>query len=99
VQGVRTEKDGIYNLAGDGVITLREIAKVLKKPYVGIPSSVMESALGILQKLNLSQYGPEQVRFLKYRPVLANDKLKNDFGYTPQKTSKEAFDYYRETHA
>ena len=46
--------------------------------------------------MKLSRYGPEQVKFLQYRPVLDNQKLKNEFGHTPVKTSKEAFLYYAE---
>ena len=34
---------------------------------------------------------PEQVDFLRYRPVLANRRLKEEFGYTPRFTSREAF--------
>jgi UDP-glucose 4-epimerase len=44
----------------------------------------------------LSRYGPEQVDFLRYRPVLANDRLKREFGYTPQKSSREVFDLFVE---
>jgi hypothetical protein len=43
---------------------------------------------------NLPPYGPEQVVFLKYRPVLSNRKLKEEFGYTPLKTSEEVFRFY-----
>lgn len=52
-------------------------------------------ALAVARPLGLSQYGPEQVRFLQYRPVLANEALKRDFGYTPEKTSAETFDLWR----
>ena len=48
--------------------------------------------------LRLTPHGPEQVRFLRYRPVLANDRLKDDFGYTPAYTSREAFERYVDTH-
>ncbi|EFK05284.1 conserved hypothetical protein [delta proteobacterium NaphS2] len=43
---------------------------------------------------NLPPYCPEQVIFLKYRPVLSNRKLKEEFGYTPLKTSEEVFRFY-----
>jgi UDP-glucose 4-epimerase len=33
--------------------------------------------------------------FLKHRPVLANDRLKTVFGYTPSRTSAEAFEAWR----
>jgi UDP-glucose 4-epimerase len=44
----------------------------------------------------LTQYGPEQLDFLRYRPVLLNTKLKTVFGYQPTYTSAEVFEIYRE---
>jgi UDP-glucose 4-epimerase len=82
---------GIYNLAGDGALSLREIAKILHKPYLPLPAGLIQFVLKQLKPLGLSQYGPEQVDFLRYRPVLANRRLKEEFGYTPRFTSREAF--------
>ena len=39
-------------------------------------------------------YGPEQVAFLQYRPVLSNESLKRDFGFVPTKTSREVFEIW-----
>jgi len=88
-QGMLQEKTGIFNLAGDGKVTNFELAKILKKPLVKIPASILRGALGLLKRFNLTQYGPDQIDFLKYRPVLDNKKLKTVFGYTPVYTSKE----------
>lgn len=96
LQGIERESQGIYNLAGDGCLTMKEIAKILGKPYVSIPEGVIRGALSVLHKFSLSQYGPEQVIFLKYRPVLSNKRLKNEFNYIPQKNSAETFAYYLE---
>ncbi len=49
-------------------------------------------ALRLGRTLGVTRYGPEQVRFLQYRPVLDNTRLKTVFGYTPVLTSAEAFD-------
>ena len=93
-RGILENKTGIYNLAGDGYLTLHEIAKILKKPFLGIPVNVMKAFLGFMKKLNITQYGSEQVKFLLYRPVLANKKLKTEFKYSPTFTSREVFEYY-----
>lgn len=95
LHGVRTQKSGIYNLTGDGVLTLEEIAERMGGRYVALPVPVVRAALGGLSAANLSPYGPEQVLFLKYRPVLDNTRLKEDFGYVPKYTTLEAFERYR----
>ena len=99
VKGVVERSSGIFNLAGDGMTTMPEIARRLGKRYVPVPAWVLRAGLAVLHRLGLSQYGPEQVDFLRYRPVLANTRLKEDFGYTPRLTSTEVFEHYRRSHA
>ncbi|MDK3017212.1 SDR family oxidoreductase [Pseudodonghicola flavimaris] len=82
---------GIYNVAGDGALDMAELARRLGKPLLTLPACAVKAALGIAHPLGLSRYGPEQVRFLQYRPVLDNSALKRDFGYIPAKTSAETF--------
>jgi len=94
LKGIHDEVTGIYNLAGDGLLTMKEIAEMLSKPYLPLPVPLVRTGLSILKKLGLSQYGPEQINFLRYRPVLSNRRLKSEFGYTPQKTTRQVFEYY-----
>jgi nucleoside-diphosphate-sugar epimerase len=89
---------GIYNVAGDGRVTVQEIADRLHKPLLTIPAGVLGVALRIGRALRLTVHGPEQVGFLRYRPVLANDALTRDFGFTPSMTSAQAFEAYVQTH-
>lgn len=163
--GIKEDKTGIYNLAGDGALTMKQIAGILEKRYVEISDTLLEKLFGLFQKIqgvqsnikksipsivgpvimnfqlvqdmltgflprsvhplveklhkaqnqlgqilpenmgplfellddNLPPYGPEQVVFLKYRPVLSNQNLKNKFGYTPLKTSEDVFRFYLDT--
>ena len=99
LEAVYTDKAGIYNVAGDGALGLREIAARLGKRCVVLPAWLLQAALALLRPLGLTQYGPEQVNFLRYRPVLDNRKLKQVFGYVPQKTSAEVFEFYLATRA
>lgn len=92
--GIERLAEGTYNLAGDGTLNLREIAGLVHKPYVPVPVPLLKSALWALQRLGLSQHGPEQTLFLQYRPVLSNERLKTLFGYTPQRTTRQTFDFF-----
>jgi UDP-glucose 4-epimerase len=89
---------GIYNVAGDGALSIQEIAARLGKRCVTIPPGLLRAVLAVLHPLGLSQYGPEQVDFLRYRPVLDNRRLKEVFGYVPRLTSAEVFELYRKSH-
>lgn len=94
LQGVERNTTGSYNLAGDGAMTLQEIAAALNKPLLELPAWLLKSALWLGKATGLSQYGPEQLDFLRYRPVLCNQALKQQFSYQPQKTSEQVFRYY-----
>lgn len=94
LKGIYEEVKGVYNLAGDGFLTMKQIATILGKPYVQIPAGVLKLFLSAGQWLRLSRYGPEQINFLRFRPVLSNKRLKEEFGYVPAYTSAEVFDLY-----
>jgi UDP-glucose 4-epimerase len=85
---------GIYNVAGDGALTIHQIAAHMGKRCRVLPPWLLQAALWIGKRLGLTQYGPEQLRFLQYRPVLDNRRLKEEFGYRPRKTSVEVFDFW-----
>ncbi|PJE31490.1 dTDP-glucose 4,6-dehydratase [Pseudooceanicola marinus] len=85
---------GIYNVAGDGALSVADLARRMGKPVRVLPAWALKVALAVAKPLGLTRYGPEQVRFLQYRPVLANDALKSQFGYRPEKTSAEVFDLW-----
>lgn len=93
--GLREDKRGIYNMAGDGALTMVEIAKRLNKPLLTLPVWLVKAGLQIAQWRG-KPTGPEQVNFLRYRPVLSNRRLKEEFGYPLAKSSAQTFEYFVE---
>jgi UDP-glucose 4-epimerase len=91
LHALRTGGGGIYNLAGDGALTIHQIAQLLGKTVRAFPAPLLSALLYVGSRLGISRYGPEQLDFLRYRPVLANTRLKEELGYVPSKTSREAF--------
>lgn len=82
---------GIYNVAGDGAMTVDEIAAEMGKSTVAVPAGVIRAGLFAANRLGISPHGPDQIDFLRYRPVLDNARLKEVFGYSPTRTSRDAF--------
>jgi UDP-glucose 4-epimerase len=95
-QAVRTGKSGIYNLAGDGTLSLREIARLNGKPFVPILPAAMKGALWLLHALGLTKLTAQNVKFIQYRPVLDNTRLKSEFGYSPALDARAVFERYRD---
>ncbi|HEX9165344.1 MAG TPA: SDR family oxidoreductase [Gemmatimonadales bacterium] len=97
VRGMADGPPGVYNVAGDGTMAMDDIAVAMGTRARHLPAGLLRAALAVLKPLGLSRYGPEQVGFLQYRPVLDNTRLKTVFGYVPRKTSREAFEVWRES--
>lgn len=95
LQAVLGDKTGIFNVAGDGAMTIDEIAAELGKKPRAVPVGALKTGLRVGHLLHLTPHGPDQTDFLAYRPVLDNRKLKEEFGYTPKFTTREAFHAWR----
>ncbi|MBI2243213.1 MAG: SDR family oxidoreductase [Nocardioides sp.] len=96
VAGVLARRTGTYNLAGDGVMTLRDIAAVEGTRVVAVPAVVVRTALAAMKRLGVGRYGPEQVEFLLHRPVLDNSRLRRDFPGLPTLTTRETYEVFRQ---
>jgi len=86
---------GVFNVAGDGALGISDLAQRMGKPVLRLPPALVKLALAVAKPLRLSRYGPEQVRFLQYRPVLDNTALKTKFGFQPELSSADTFDLWR----
>lgn len=94
IEAVTTEVSGHFNIAGEGAISLKQIAKLAGKPYLPLPSPFIQAMLTILKPLGLTQYGPEQVKFIKYRPVLSSSKIRARFKHQPRFNSEQTLNAY-----
>lgn len=97
LRAVLGEKTGIFNVAGDGAMTIDEIAAEMQKGVRTVPVGALKAGLAVARRLGLTPHGPAQTDFLRYRPVLDNTRLKEQFGYTPQYTTRQAFTAWRES--
>jgi len=93
-QGVLNSQQGCFNVAGDGALSVSELAEIMSKPLLRVSAWLLRGVLRITHALRLTKAGPHHVLFLRYRPVLANNELKSTFGYTPMKTSREVFELF-----
>lgn len=97
LRAVLGEATGIFNVAGDGAMTVDEIAAELGKGVLPVPVGALKAALAVGSRLGLTPHGPARTDFLRYRPVLDNGRLKEEFDYTPEYTTREAFTSWRES--
>lgn len=99
VRAVTTRRAGVFNVAGDGAVSIHEIAALLGKPVREWPAMVLRAAVAVGRALRISRCSLEHIDVLRYRAALDNARLKHEFGYRPAKTSREAFEAWIQVRA
>jgi len=93
-QAVFSSTTGIFNLAADGALRNADIAQLMDKSYLALPAFLLRLFLRVGYALRLSQYSADQLLYIQYRPVLNNYHLKEEFGFTPTKTTLQTFCFF-----
>ena len=95
MHAVRVDLDGIFNVAGDGVLALSEVAGGLGKPFAPLlPPVGTGIAIQALRRIGLNV--PDEMRQqLRFGRAVDNRKLKGS-GYALRYTSREAVARYAE---
>jgi UDP-glucose 4-epimerase len=92
---VRNDVPGIYNVAGDGVLALSEVAGLLGKPYVPVlPPWGTGLAASVARRLGI-RVPPEMLSQLRFGRGLDNRKLKAT-GFVYRYTTRETVIKLRE---
>jgi UDP-glucose 4-epimerase len=83
---------GQFNLAPEGLMTLRECAELLDTPIRRMPLWAYRALVKLLWRLRLSEAPPGQIDFALHPWIVSNEKVKATLGWTPKHTSRETFE-------
>lgn len=82
--------NGAFNLAGDGTLRLSEIAKIIGKPTVKVPSGLLKMFFKTMWKLHIYVEAPQGlVDFMAYPWVVDTTRAKELLGWQPKYSSEE----------
>lgn len=94
-RAVLFDRPGTFNVAGDGVMTLSQVARRLGKPTLPLPAPTIGPALRRVLRQVGTDVPPEFVRHLTYGRVVDTTALREIFGYEPQYTTEDVFEEFR----
>jgi UDP-glucose 4-epimerase len=83
---------GTFNVAGEGVMTLSQAIHRAGRPVLPLPHPAAPWIGQVLRRFGVADFSPEQIRFLSYGRVLDTTRMRDDLGFTPRYTTREAFD-------
>ena len=81
--------DGVYNLAGDGVVSLSEIATALGARPVRVPAAAASIASAVIARVPFLPSSTEWLHATRTSVVMDVTKAKTVLGWTPRHTSAE----------
>jgi UDP-glucose 4-epimerase len=90
------EMAGTVNVAGDGVITLRQALAMAGKVPVPVPSPLVGAVGRAIRSTGLADFTADQVSFLSFGRGLDTTRMRTELGLEPRYTTREAFADYVE---
>ncbi len=90
-QTLTKRASGAYNVAGEGMIRLSEMARIARRRFVRLPGILVRSLLNTLVFFRLIPFGAGQLGFVTHSCVPDISRLKRELGYIPRYSSRETF--------
>jgi len=82
---------GTFNVAGDGILMLSQAIRRLQRPSVALPGFAVGRLGSVLRQARLADFSPEQLGFLTYGRGVDTTRMREELGFTPARTTAEAF--------
>lgn len=88
---VHARKQGTFNVAGDGVITLSQSIRRAGKRQAPVPQFMFSTIGRNLSRTGVVDFSPEQIRFMTYGRVLDTSSYAETFNHRLSYSTQEAF--------
>jgi len=88
------EHPGIFNAVADGVLLLSQAIRMCGKIALPVPIPLASPVAGAMRRFGLVDFPSDQLKFLVFGRVADNRRLKEQFGYVPRRTTREALEEF-----
>ena len=82
---------GTFNIAGDGVLTLSQAVRRLRRPTVPLPPFAIGAVGSALRSSRVADLTPELLALLTYGRGVETVRMRQDLGFEPAYSTAEAF--------
>jgi UDP-glucose 4-epimerase len=86
------DRKGTYNVSGEGVLLLSQAVRRAGRPTLAVPGPAVSLVGNLIRRAGITDFSPEQVRYLTHGRAVDCTLLREQFGYPPRYTTVEAFD-------
>ncbi len=85
---------GVVNVAGDGVLTVRQAVGMTGRPNVPVPSALVSAVAQAVRRTGRADFPDDQIRFLSYGRGMDTTRMRQLLGLEPRYGSRAAFADY-----
>ena len=90
-QAVGHPRQGTFNIAGDGVLSLSQAIRRAGRPTIAVPHLLFATVGRSISTTGLADFSPEAVRYLTYGRGLDTRAMRRTLGFEPRWDSAAAF--------
>lgn len=85
------KKPGVFNITGDGTITVRQIARILGTRLIAVPPVLLYPTVECLWRLHAPKIEVNRgyLDYIRYPFIASNYKAKTELGFRPRFTSRK----------
>ena len=94
-ESVGSDRPGTFNVAGEGVMLLSQVARRLGKPVIPLPPLGFASLAGRAIRTMGGEMSPDLHRLLTYGRAVDIFALRDIFGYDPTYSTEQTFEQFR----
>lgn len=89
VRSVREDHPGTFNVAGEGVVPLSQVVRLLGKPRVPVVLPLASPVAGLIRRLGVD-FPVDQLGLVLYGRGVDTSRLAEEFGWSPEHSTREA---------
>lgn len=92
VRSVLEDHHGIFNVSGPGILYLSQAIRMAGRVPAPVPPPLVDLAGAIVRRSRHLDFSSEQLRFLQYGRIGDITKLRDQFGFEPVYSTRDAFE-------
>jgi UDP-glucose 4-epimerase len=89
-----SNRPGVVNVAGDGVVTLSQLLRRTGRPRIAVPAAALGLVGAAVRNSGVIDFTAEESRYLHYGRVVDTARLHTEFGYRPRYDTAAAVTSY-----
>ena len=86
----RSDREGVYNIAGDGTLTYPEIAELMNKKIILLPFGMLSALANVGKRLRVSPVSATTLNFIRNPIIVDPSNFNRQFNFKPQYDTRQA---------